>query len=261
MTEDVTLNHSARPRWLRIFVVPLVAAVTVALLFPIANDTPLATTIYAALSLALAAMSGLLLGTANHWARFIVAPFVILLTGLSLGFMTGSRTFDWLGALIPALITIVIFATLEISKLIAGRFHVPDADAEFEEAFQFRIAHLMIVTAAIAVFISVVKWSISFVDTDPVVGSPNTAMILAIFVGTHVVITLSNLWALMGTRVSYRLAIATAVSFVSMITVSLAPNGSMVWMWLTVFVVSWLAIVIQLSILRFEGIRFVRRSA
>ena len=262
MNEDTTTFHR-KPRWPRVFLVPVLAGAIAASIYPFVAGVSQITTTYVALSLALAAMSGLLLGTANHWTRFVVSPFVMVLVALSLGFISSLNRFEWIGATIGVLITCVIFVTLEIAKLTFGRFRIPGPNKSFVEAFQFSISHMMIVTAATAIFISLLQWLSSGSSQNMEGPPPNHVTIIIIFVGTHAVITLANLWALMGTRVRFRLGIATALSFISMGS-AFIPTGqtaNLPWLWISVFVVSWLAIVIQLCMLRFEGLRFVRRQA
>ena len=208
--------------------------------------------------LSAAAMAGILLGVANHAIRFAIAPFAILLNSFVLGWVTGLHIFDWTGAAISALTTLVIFLTIEISKMAAGKFLIPGAEATVEDAFQFRISHLMIATAAVAVFISVAKWLGGFININSGV-APVTIFLVTLFVAVFAIITLANLWAFMGTKVKNKVVVATFISFLAAGGTFLLP-AMFQMTWLALFLICWLAILAQLWVLRREGVRFVRRQ-
>ena len=170
--------------------------------------------------------------------------------------MTGLNTFDWAGALISALTTVAIFVTMEFSKMAAGRFLIPDAGATVVDALQFKISHLMIATAAVAVFISLAKWLYGFARF---VGYPELIFLVTLFATVLAVITLTNLWAFMGDGIKNKIVVATLISF-------FAAGGTFLvsaifqLTWLALFLIAWLAILAQLWVLRREGVRFVRRQ-
>lgn len=211
--------------------------------------------------LSLACVTGIWLGMANRWWRFLVAPFAITLTAFALGYSGGNR-FDWTGASITAITSVVIWFTLEITKLISGRFEIPDSRENMSDGLQFGISQLMIATAVIALFISGVKLLIRLVDTNYGSAPPSIYWIAGMFVSILVLFTLTGMWALLGRTIGYKLVVAAFVSIVAAVAapwvIMVGTLDDLLWAG-QLFGVCWIAITLQLWLIRIEGMRFVRK--
>lgn len=258
MSEDTSSVSNFSPAlalrsWWLMVVVPVFAI----FIYPIAGsgrDTLLV--IFIALLLSFTCQMGIFLGVSHRSWRFILFPFAIVLTSFAVG-QSINRSFDWVGASITAISLGIIFVTLEVIKLSFGRFEKPTM-AEVPDGLQFRISHLMIATAAVALLISLIKALMPFAQSTR--GYSSTIAVIAIcFVCNLVVITLSSTWALMGRRVGFRLFIGAAVSMlVATSNFFIAPDSTALWLWSFMLAICWGTVTLQLWLLRLSGLRFVR---
>lgn len=239
--------------WVPILVLVLIVACVGSIPIPVLGWL-FSTTIFAGSLLSLSSLVGMRLRMANKWWRFIIAPFAILAPAAVNGL-----AFGWVGSAIAGAVSIIVFLTLEVIKLRLGSFREIAGDKPAKDGLQFGIAQLMIATASLAVFISLVKFLLQFV------GSPNIPIayeifIASAFVSAIVVFTLVNVWALMGSVVRYRLFASIAASLIVTVPLSfLSSNIESLAMWMSMLLICWIMIAFQLWFLRRAGLRFVRK--
>ncbi len=241
--------------WLFTIALPLLAACSYPWITP-GKHIPVL--FFVAFMLSSACVTGIWLGITYRWWRLLVAPFIITLTAFALGYSMGS-SFDWTGASISAITSIIIWITLEITKLIFGRFEVPDSRETMTDGLQFGISHLMITTAGVALFISGVQFLSGFTESSARTMSPNIFMIATTFIAVLVIITLAGTWALLGNAIKKKLFIASLASIVAAIAAPFLLRGPSSVLWIGLFFICWIAITLQLWLLRLEGLRFVRK--
>ena len=214
------------------------------------------TVIFAGSVLSTACLIGTGFGIANSWWRFPAAPFAIIAPAFAIGAARGIR-FDVAGAIITAAIPFVVFTTLECVKFFFGKFKVQSDEKPTKDGLQFGIGQLMIITTSVAVFISVIKFLTGFFDDDS--RSLESFLIGFMFVAILGFFTLANVWALMGSAVRHRLLIVVAASVVAVIpSFFVAPDSTILIVWISLFAVCWSMIALQLWLLRRTGLRFVR---
>lgn len=244
--------------WLLVAVLALVASCTYPFTGGAGRDFSVA--IFVSSMLSMASLLGMQLGIANKWWRFLIAPFAIVVPAAIIGASTGP-TIEWVEATISGSTTVIVFLTLEITKLFFGHFRIAGKDELMDDGLQFGIAQLMIATAAVAVFISLVKFLLGFVGASNS-GFSNTYLIYlaATFVSSLVVFTLANVWAMMGSVVRNRLFVSIAAALVAIAPLFfLASDISDLVLWASILGICWVTIALQLLLLRRSGLRFVRR--
>ncbi len=213
---------------------------------------------FAGLLLAFSGVTGIWLGVAKPWWRCLVAPFVITLAAYSLGSLN-EYEFNWVGALIPAATSIIVWITLEITKLFFGQFAIPGDDEPTKDGLQFGISQLLITTTVLAIFISCMKYVVKKSTIGTLSVTSDTYWIILVYIAILVLITLASVWALLGASIKHKLFIASLISLGACVAVPFLVGSITVWHVSVMFVICWIAIKIQLWLLRVEGIRFVRR--
>lgn len=213
-------------------------------------------------NLSLAAIVPIWCAAVRRWFFLFVVlgVLVLVIDGAVLTVLVGGASA--IVFLLPSLIAGTVAIPLVLISCLVGRFEtratVSAEDQEFQEGLRFRISHLMLASAIVAVLCGIGKAVAPYVDFS---GAQVWPIILCI-VSVISFNALISVWALMGTRLGWRIGIS-AILFV------LTSAGGLYclwrreqdWMFLLLFGVSWLATTVLLVLLRRSGLRFIKKQA
>ena len=218
---------------------------------------------YIACCLALAVLAAVLAAVVGGLRVYLVAVFLLLFDGWVFAMSTGGSRLRIEIFLLPLMIAAPIVITLQYIKIFKGTFSHGHLDhQQFDEGLQFKIKHLFIITAAIAILIAILK---ALAPNFSFNGSEITTLLLV--VGLLSVNALVSVWAVLGNVVSVRLVLS-ALTAVLLVLVCLSMQHYFVRpvaffdmvFWLSFTALSWVASTLQLYLFRREGYRFVRHE-
>jgi len=232
---------------------------------PVPNHAPSPVTFfYVACSLSLPVLVAIHAAVNGGW-RVYVWPFgFLLIDGIALGTILASADNALLVAGMPFFIAIPIVVTLEVLKRTLGDFTKGAlSETVFVEGLQFKISHLFIVTAVFAVGIAILQMLAPYLPDS----STHVYFGLAIIVVLLSSNALISVWALLGRKVGFRVVI-------SLLTAIFISSASIYWVnyverfssieefifWCCLSCLAWTSSMLQLSLLRRQGYRFVRHS-
>ena len=113
---------------------------------------------YVSCCMTLAVLMAILASVVGGWRLYFVAVLVLLLDG---GALAGSLSVNKMRAeliFLPLMIAAPILITLQCIKIFKGTFTSgPSAQQHFEEGLQFKIKHLLVATAVLAILIAILK--------------------------------------------------------------------------------------------------------
>lgn len=259
-------DQEKRQFWLlvaRLFTFAVIALQAVTAPFVSDNGPSLIGFAFISANLSLAAIVPIWCAAVRRWLFLFVVlgVLVLVIDGVVLAGLVG-RGASAIVFLLPSLIAGTVAIPLVLISCLFGRFETPAAvsaeDQEFQEGLRFRISHLMIASAGVAVLCGIGKAVAPYVDFS---GARVWPIILCI-VSVISFNALISVWALMGTRVGWRIGISS-ILFV------LTSAGGLYclwrrehdWMFLLLFGLSWLATTILLVLLRRSGLRFIKKQA
>lgn len=189
------------------------------------------------------------------WKAYLVGVVAIVIDGLSLNVIGGP---DWWPTLLPLAIALPCCMTLELIKVMFGKFSKISASGEeFQEGLQFKLTHLFITTTVIAVVCGIGQAVAPFVSFE----QPSYRILTML--GTIALVLASNtllcVWAILGKAMLWRLSIAIPVA-IGLVALGGYVMQDLTWIWPLIFGICFLATAILLWMLRFEGYRFVRKA-
>ena len=218
---------------------------------------------YVSCCMTLAVLMAILASVAGGWRLYFVAVLVLLLDG---GALAGSLSVNKMRAeliFLPLMIAAPILITLQCIKIFKGTFTSgPSAQQHFEEGLQFKIKHLLVATAVLAILIAILKAVAPYISFRGV----EAYLTLSLVAGLLSVNALVSVWAVLGKALRMRLFVSVLVAVV-LLAVCLAIMNYFyfqlrsfdLWFWSGFTALSWLVSTIQLYLFRRAGVRFVRR--
>jgi hypothetical protein len=208
------------------------------------------------LGILFASSLGFWLGMGNSWWRFWIVPLVGPLIGFMGGFRHGGHEqleFQTFFLVIVAVVALTAF----VLRVFKGQLKLIQSDDPIEDALQFGIRDLMIVTTIVAVVAafgpSIVRW----ISPD---NTPRTNILLAIigFSAFLAISTVTSIWAFLGRQVSVPkiLIVVMAIAATSAGAWLFMPGNNLFFALLTV--TSQFLVAAALTALRLTGLRFAR---
>ncbi|QEG24175.1 hypothetical protein MFFC18_40920 [Mariniblastus fucicola] len=213
---------------------------------------------FVGVNLAFAGIVAIWASVLKGWIPYVPAFFVLILTGVALAANTGGAELQVI--LIPLAIGLVVGLTLETVKLLRGNFvTVQASDVEFEEGMQFSILQLMLLTAGVAVFCSVIRLVWPMLNFSS--GNGNQILTLGVLVATISVNTLASIWAMLGQKVGFRLPVMIMCQVVASMAGYFYFSHLSKFEWGLLVGLSIAATIVHLFLLRRGGLRFVRKRS
>lgn len=204
--------------------------------------------------LSLASMVAVWCPLISGWKIYVTGLVVIGLDGLSLAVLSGP---DLVATVLPLGVAVPCCLTIELIKFLFGKFSMlPPGDQDFKEGLQFKLSHLFIATAFVAVLCSIGQALAQFISFERMSNHVMTTLFtIAIVLAIN---TLLCVWAILGKTVLWRIAITIPL------VIGLALLGDYLLeaegLWTLIFLICSTATLILLTLLRLEGYRFVRKS-
>ena len=232
------------------------------LAFSVLND--LALYIGVGGQLALAAITGVYFSIAlvRIEMRVGLSILALAINGYVLMFCTGAPRPDLLIGLLPLGVALPIALILQIIKFRMGSFStVGSSQLSFQEGLQFQISHLFIATTVVAVLFGAGRLLMPWLEEWLFNYNFDAIVNLLIIASVPAICTLISVWALMGNKLAWRVAIALlvcpGVMVAGMVLIPAAPPE--LFIWICIHGIPWLAVGVMLYLLRLEGFRFVRK--
>ncbi|MDB4766923.1 hypothetical protein OAG71_04465 [bacterium] len=201
-------------------------------------------------ALALASLISIWCTVLGGWKAYLIGVPILLLDGWALSEMGPNG--DWRLHLLPLGIAIPCFVTVEMLKLMFGKFvKLLPGDQVFEEGLQFKLSHMFIVTTMVAVFIGIGQAFGKNFSNQP----SSMAWTLTVISVVLALQTLISIWAVLGRSFLLRLAIVfpTAI-LISVLGIYSMPGSGMERnaVWGIIFAVCFVSMLTLLSLLRWD---------